>query len=102
MTLSSHQIKQDLFTFGETVKDYIALLGAIRVSHGHRISVTLTHSPQAAFDMRVRACNTWQASQQTLSKKREQEQKLTATGKMDKLQLVKAEIEEVGVVCLCC
>ena len=26
------QIKQDLFTFGETVKDYISLLGAIRVS----------------------------------------------------------------------
>ena len=48
--------------------------------------------------MRVRAYNMWQSSQQSLSKKREQEQKLTATGKIEKLQVVKAEIEEVGVV----
>ena len=48
--------------------------------------------------MRVRAYNTWQSAQQTLSKKREQEHKLTAAGKLDKLQLVKAEIEEVCVV----
>ena len=47
--------------------------------------------------MRVRAYSTWQASQQSLSKKREQEQKLTASGKVEKLQVVKAEIEEVGV-----
>lgn len=77
-SLHSEQIKQDLFTFGETVKDYIALLGAIR----------------AAFNMRVRACNVWQATQQTLSKKREQEQKLTATGKTEKMVIIKAEIEE--------
>ena len=48
--------------------------------------------------MRVRAYTTWQSSQQSLSKKREQEQKLTAAGKMEKLQVVKAEILEVGVV----
>ena len=48
--------------------------------------------------MRVRAYGTWQSSQQSLSKKREQEQKLTAAGKMEKLQIVKAEIIEVGVV----
>lgn len=53
---------------------------------------------QAAFDTRVKTYNMWQSSQQSLSKKREQEQKLTATGKIDKLQVVKAEIEEVGVV----
>jgi sorting nexin-1/2 len=77
-SLHCEQIKQDLFTFGETVKDYIALLGAIR----------------AAFEMRVRAYHVWQTSQQTLSKKREQEQKLTASGKIEKLQAVKTEIEE--------
>jgi sorting nexin-1/2 len=77
-SLHSEQTKHDLFTFGETIKDYIALLGAIR----------------AAFGMRVRAYTTWQSSQQSLSKKREQEQKLTAAGKMEKLQVVKAEILE--------
>ena len=55
---------------------------------------------QAAFDMRVRAYHVWQTCQQTLSKKREQEQKLTASGKIEKLQAVKTEIEEVGVVWL--
>ena len=45
--------------------------------------------------MRVRAYNTWQGAQQTLSKKREQEQKLTAAGKIEKLQGIKAEIKEV-------
>lgn len=48
--------------------------------------------------MRTRAYGVWQSSQQSLSKKREQEQKLTASGKIEKLQVVKAEIEEVGVV----
>ena len=47
--------------------------------------------------MRVRAYSAWQTAQQTLSKKREQEQKLTASGKIEKLQAVKAEIQEVGV-----
>ena len=32
--LSPPQSKHDLFTFGETIKDYIALLGAIRVRTG--------------------------------------------------------------------
>ena len=47
--------------------------------------------------MRVRAYSTWQSSQQSLSKKREQEQKLTAAGKMEKLEVIKAEIMEVGM-----
>lgn len=46
--------------------------------------------------MRVRAYSAWQSSQQTLSKKREHEQKLTAAGKVEKIALAKAEIEEVG------
>ena len=35
-SLCCYQTKHDLFTFGETIKDYIALLGAIRV----RVSLT--------------------------------------------------------------
>ena len=50
---------------------------------------------QVAFDMRVRVYNTWQGAQQTLSKKREQEQKLAAAGKIEKIQTIKTEIEEV-------
>lgn len=52
--------------------------------------------------MRVRAYSSWQSAQQTLSKKREQEQKLTAAGKLDKLPAVQAEIVEVGVVGFVC
>ena len=55
---------------------------------------------QAAFDMRMRAYSVWQTAQLTLSKKREQEQKLTAAGKLEKLPAVKAEIEEVSE-CVC-
>lgn len=46
--------------------------------------------------MRVRAYSAWQGAQQTLSKKREHEQKLTSAGKIEKLQVAKAEIEEVS------
>ena len=64
------------------------------------MTIIITDILQAAFDMRVRAYHNWQTSQQTLSKKREQEQKLTAAGKMEKVSAVKLEIEEVGVVWL--
>lgn len=46
--------------------------------------------------MRVRAYSAWQSAQQTLGKKREHEQKLTAAGKVEKIQLAKADIEEVS------
>lgn len=36
MSPSPSQSKHDLYTFGETIKDYIALLGAIRVRTGVR------------------------------------------------------------------
>lgn len=50
---------------------------------------------QTAFNMRVKAFNTWTSSQNTLTKKREQETKLKAGGKPEKLTAVQQEVKEV-------
>ena len=50
---------------------------------------------QTAFNMRVKAFNTWTNSQNTLTKKREQETKLKAGGKPDKLAQMQQEVKEV-------
>ena len=50
---------------------------------------------QTAFNMRVKAFNTWTNSQNTLTKKREQETKLKAGGKPEKLTAVQHEVKEV-------
>ena len=51
---------------------------------------------QTAFNMRVKAFNTWTSSQNSLTKKREQETKLKAGGKPDKLTAVQQEVKEVS------
>lgn len=53
------------------------------------------HMLQTAFNMRVKAFNTWTSSQNTLTKKREQETKLKAGGKPEKLTAVQQEVKEV-------
>lgn len=45
--------------------------------------------------MRVKAFNTWTSSQNMLTKKREQETKLKAGGKPEKLTAVQQEVTEV-------
>ena len=46
--------------------------------------------------MRIKAFNTWTSSQNTLTKKREQEAKLKAGGKPEKLTAVQLEVKEVN------
>lgn len=76
--LQQEQVQKDLYVFGETVKDYIGLLAAIRDS----------------FSSRVKLYSTWQSAQSTLAKKRESEVKLQAGGKPEKLAQIKQEIED--------
>lgn len=51
---------------------------------------------QTAFNMRVKAFNTWTSSQNSLTKKRDQEAKLKAGGKPEKLAVVQQEVKEVN------
>jgi len=78
-SLHQEQLQSDLFVFGETVKDYISLLASIKVT----------------FDFRVKAYNSWQSAQNTLTKKRESEMKLQAGGKQEKIAQIQQEIKEV-------
>lgn len=45
--------------------------------------------------MRIKAFNAWTSAQNTLTKKREQETKLKAGGKPDKLAQTQLEVKEV-------
>jgi len=47
------------------------------------------------FDFRVKAYNSWQSAQNTLTKKRESEMKLQAGGKQEKIAQIQQEIKEV-------
>lgn len=71
------QTDNDMFTFGETVKDYIALI----------------QSAKAAFDERVKTFSTWEGAQTTLAKKREAKNKATAQGKADKVAQCEEDIK---------
>ena len=66
----------DYFLLGEMARDYIAIIMSIR----------------NCFDLRVKIYQNWQAAQNTLVKKREQEAKLQSQGKHDKVAPVQAEI----------
>ena len=53
--------------------------------------------------MRGKTHNVWMSAQKTLASKRDNEQKLTAAGKTEKLPIIKEEITEVndfGIVLL--
>lgn len=76
--LHDKQVSKDTFVFGETVRDHINLIGAIKT----------------AFNMRIKAFNTWTSAQNTLTKKREQETKLKVGGKPEKLTAVQLEVKE--------
>lgn len=85
------------------MKDYIALLGSIKVDFpvslwGGGLRSSLNFFPpvaQVTFSLRAKAFNTWQSWLNTLAKKREAETKLQAGGKPEKLAQVQQEIKEV-------
>ncbi|KAI6655221.1 Sorting nexin-2 [Oopsacas minuta] len=74
--LNEKQWHCDYFLLGEMARDYIAIIASIK----------------SCFDLRVKIYQTWQMSQNTLVKKREQEVKLQSQGKHDKVPQVQAEI----------
>jgi sorting nexin-1/2 len=77
-SLHMEQSNRDLYIFGETIRDYVALIDSIKES----------------FNERVKVHNGWMASQKTLQNKRDTETKLQTSGKTEKLPQVQAEIEE--------
>lgn len=76
-TVHLEQADNDLFTFGETVKDYIAII----------------QSAKAAFDERVKTFSTWESAQSTLAKKREAKNKATAQGKAERVAQCEEDIK---------
>lgn len=78
--LHDKQANSDFFMFSELLKDYVSLVGAVR----------------EVFHQRVKVFQSWEHSQQTLTRKREAEGKLQLAGKADKVKLeqAKAEISE--------
>lgn len=76
--LHQEQANQDFFVFSELLKDYIALIGAIK----------------DVFHQRVKVYQTWQHAQQMLTKKRELKAKLELAGKTDKVPQAHEEVVE--------
>lgn len=65
----------------ELLKDYVALIGAVK----------------AVFHQRVKVYQTWQHAQQMLNKKREAKAKLELAGRSDKVPQANEEVTEVGL-----
>uniref|UniRef100_T1IUB9 PX domain-containing protein n=1 Tax=Strigamia maritima TaxID=126957 RepID=T1IUB9_STRMM len=76
--LQLDQANHDFFIFAELLKDYIALIGAIK----------------DVFHQRVKVYQTWQHAQQMLNKKREMKAKLEIATKSDKVAQAREEVVE--------
>ncbi|XP_033107432.1 sorting nexin-2-like [Anneissia japonica] len=76
--LHMEQANTDFFIFSELLKDYVGLIGAVKLT----------------FREREKCFHVWQNAQAMLAKKRETEAKLQSAGKPDKLAQVKSEIKE--------
>ncbi|KAG8175510.1 hypothetical protein JTE90_009144 [Oedothorax gibbosus] len=76
--LHNQQAGQDFFLLAELLKDYIALIGAVK----------------DVFHQRVKVYQTWQHAQQVLTKKRELKAKLELAAKQDKVPQAKEEVIE--------
>ncbi|XP_069137674.1 sorting nexin-2-like isoform X2 [Argopecten irradians] len=76
--IQREQADQDFFVMAELLKDYIALLGAVK----------------EVFHERVKAYKNWKDAEATLTKKRENKAKLELANKTDKISQAKQEISE--------
>ncbi|XP_015521757.1 sorting nexin-2 isoform X1 [Neodiprion virginianus] len=72
------QSNSDLYQFGEMLRDYVALIGAIK----------------GVFHERVKVFQNWQHAQLMLNKKREQKAKLEQSGRSEKLNQAATEVIE--------
>ncbi|XP_012262040.2 sorting nexin-2 isoform X2 [Athalia rosae] len=70
------QSNSDLYQYGEMLRDYVALIGAIK----------------DAFHERVKVFQNWQHAQLMLNKKREQKAKLEQSGRSDKSSQAVTEV----------
>ncbi|XP_065837190.1 sorting nexin-2-like [Oscarella lobularis] len=77
-SLHQEQASKDFFIFGELIREYIGLIGGIKI----------------CFNQRVKLFHAWQSAQATLLKKRESETKMKATGKTEKLPDLEREIKD--------
>lgn len=76
--LQGRQANHDFYCLAELLKDYLALVGAVR----------------EAFHQRVKVYHTWQHAQQTLARKREAKAKLELAAKADRLPQARQEVLE--------
>ncbi|XP_014224652.1 sorting nexin-2-like [Trichogramma pretiosum] len=72
------QANSDLYQFGEMIRDYVALIGAIK----------------DVFHERVKVFQNWQHAQIMLNKKREQKARMEQTGRSDKTNQAATEVIE--------
>ncbi|KAK0178264.1 hypothetical protein PV328_002231 [Microctonus aethiopoides] len=72
------QSNSDLYQFGEMLRDYVALIGAIK----------------DVFHERVKVFQNWQHAQMMLNKKREQKARLEQAGRSDKTTQAATEVIE--------
>ncbi|KAG7203267.1 hypothetical protein KM043_010362 [Ampulex compressa] len=72
------QSNSDLYQFGEMLRDYVALIGAIK----------------DVFHERVKVFQNWQHAQMILNKKREQKARLEQSGRTDKTSQAATEVVE--------
>ncbi|XP_033750332.1 sorting nexin-2-like isoform X2 [Pecten maximus] len=76
--IQREQADHDFFVMAELLKDYIALLGAVK----------------EVFHERVKSYKNWKDAEATLTKKRENKAKLELANKTDKISQAKQEISE--------
>ncbi|CAG5124383.1 unnamed protein product [Candidula unifasciata] len=77
-TIHKEQADADFFLMAELMKDYVALMGAVK----------------DVFYERIKTYKTWKDAEATLGKKRDNKAKLEAQNKMDKISQAQAEITE--------
>ncbi|CAD6189103.1 unnamed protein product [Caenorhabditis auriculariae] len=76
--LWARQAEADTAKLAESIGEYVSLIGSLK----------------EVFEERVKAWQTWQNAQQTLTKKREQKARLELSGRNDRAEQMRAEIEE--------
>ncbi|CAI5454649.1 unnamed protein product [Caenorhabditis angaria] len=75
------QSDNDTAKFSESIGEYVSLVGALK----------------EVFEERVRAWQNWQNAQQSLARKRDQKTKLDLSGRTDRSEQIKAEIDETVI-----
>jgi len=73
------QANSDFFGASEIIGDYLKIIGEVN----------------EIFQVRVKSWHTWQSAEQAVVRKREQEMKAQASGRQDKIQIIKQELVDL-------